>query len=84
MSSNVPVPPPPHAPPIAFHGGEEMVSSPPINHKLNLKNVVSYQPNAEQELSDTRNRLWELEGWKDAPLLTVYQYIPPILQVGPQ
>ncbi|XP_034250446.1 UPF0692 protein C19orf54 [Thrips palmi] len=84
MSSTVPVPPPPLAPPSTFQSGKERVSPLPTHQLSDPKNEVLYEPNAEQELVDTRNRLWELEGWKDTPLLTVYQYIPPILQNGPQ
>lgn len=84
MSSNVPVPLPPLTPPLLFQGGKDNFTSRPNNEKESLRNDIIYEPNAEQELIDTRNRLWELEGWKESPLLTVYQYIPSILQVGPQ
>ncbi|KAJ1529232.1 hypothetical protein ONE63_006035 [Megalurothrips usitatus] len=84
MSSNTPIPPPPLPPKSTMHGLYEKYPSTPSTFKSSVQNSSYYEPNAEQELIDTRNRLWELEGWKEAPLLTVYQYLPSILQEGPQ
>lgn len=84
MSSNVPIPPPPLAPPFLFQGGVGGMACELSNQKIILENDLHYVPNAEQELISNRNRLWAREGWTDSPILTVYQYIPPILQIGPQ
>ena len=78
MSSDTSAPPPPLPPnpaPLVYssHSGRRVSKCEPY-----------YDPNAEQEFLDTRNQLWEVEGWKEPPLLIVYQYLPSILQEGPQ
>lgn len=83
MSQNIPLPPPPLPLKVASHDCFINISSETFSH-LNSKSVSHSEPDAEQEFVDTRNRLWALEGWKEPPLLTVYQYLPPILQEGPQ
>ncbi|KAK3917291.1 UPF0692 protein C19orf54 [Frankliniella fusca] len=83
MSSNIPAPPPPVLPKPCTPGCCDEVTS--TAHLKSKHKITSfYKPSAEQELIDTRQRLWDLEGWKEPPLLTVYQYLPSILQEGPQ
>ncbi|XP_052128819.1 UPF0692 protein C19orf54 homolog isoform X1 [Frankliniella occidentalis] len=83
MSSNIPAPPAPVLPKPSTPGCYNEVTS-TAQLKSKHKSSSYYEPSAEQELVDTRNRLWDLEGWKESPLLTVYQYLPSILQEGPQ
>lgn len=83
MSSNTPAPPPPFPPTPVSGGHPQLTITLPSEQRITKCQPV-YELNAEQEFLDTRNQLWELEGWKEPPLLTVYQYLPSILQEGPQ
>ncbi|XP_023715090.1 UPF0692 protein C19orf54 homolog [Cryptotermes secundus] len=84
-----PPPPPPPVLPLLFNDLPQFSSACtliPLHASCTVVNVLpcTCRRNPEQELLDTRNRLWQYEGTQDPPHISYYRYIEPVLQDGPK
>lgn len=84
-----PPPPPPPVLPLLFNELPQFSSTCtliPLHANCTVVNVLpcTCRQNPEQELLDTRNRLWQYEGTQDPPHISYYRYIEPVLQDGPK
>ena len=84
-----PPPPPPPLLPLLFNDLPQFSSTCtliPLHTNCAVVNVLpcTCRRNPEQELLDTRNRLWQYEGTPDPPHVSYYRYIEPVLQDGPK